>query len=155
MTPGVTAAKKAGVSYQTHEYEHDGNAPSYGEEAAEKLGVEAAGIFKTLVVEADGGQLVVAVVPVLMSLDLKAAASALRVKKLKMADKTLVQRTTGYVLGGVSPLGQKKLLRTLIDQSAESLVTMHFSGGRRGLEIEMAPQDLASLCKATFADIAR
>ncbi len=155
MTPGVNAAVAAGVNHQTHEYSHDRNAESYGVEAAEKLAVDPDCIFKTLVAQAETAELVVAVVPVLQSLDLKAAAAALKVKKLKMADKTLVQRTTGYVLGGVSPLGQKKTLRTVIDVSAQNNEIVYFSGGRRGLEISMAPDDLARLCHAEFAPIAR
>lgn len=155
MTPGVNAAVKAGVSHQTHEYIHQPNAESYAEEAAEKLGVDPACIFKTLVAQADTAELIVAIVPVLRILDLKAAAAALKLKKLKMADKTLVQRSTGYVLGGVSPLGQKKSLRTVIDDSAHNSEVIYVSGGRRGLEISMAPTDLAQLCKAGFAPIAR
>ena len=155
MTPAVLAAQKAGIEFATHEYKHDRNAASYGEEASAKLGVPAGTVFKTLVTQSETGELVVAIVAVCQSLDLKSAATALKFKKLKMADKGLVQRTTGYVLGGVSPLGQKKALRTVIDQSAMSYKKVHVSGGRRGLEIELAPGDLAQLCQATFADIAR
>ncbi len=121
MTPAVVAAQKAGVMIGIHEYEHDSSAPSYGEEAAEKLGVDAAAIFKTLVVETANKKLAVAIIPVLDSLNLKLAAKAVGEKKAEMADGKLVERTTGYVLGGVSPLGQRKSLPTVIDASAETL----------------------------------
>ncbi|MEZ7195137.1 Cys-tRNA(Pro) deacylase [Pseudodesulfovibrio karagichevae] len=154
MTPAINAAKKAKINYTVHEYEHDPAAPSFGVEAAEKLGVPPERVFKTLVVDAGGG-LAVAVVPVLLMLDLKAVAKALKAKKAAMADVKVVERTTGYVVGGVSPLGQKKLLPTVIDESALDCGTMFVSGGRRGLDIELAPADLAALTRASFAPIAR
>ncbi|MGE4420755.1 MAG: Cys-tRNA(Pro) deacylase [Pseudodesulfovibrio sp.] len=154
MTPAINAAKKAKITYTVHEYEHDAAAPSFGVEAAEKLGVPPERVFKTLVVDA-GGSLAVAVVPVLLMLDLKAVAKALKAKKAAMADVKVVERTTGYVVGGVSPLGQKKRLPTVIDASAEGLETLFVSGGRRGLDIELAPADLAALTRATFAPVAR
>lgn len=123
-------------------------------EAAEKLGVPPERVFKTLVVDA-GGSLAVAVVPVLLMLDLKAAAKALKTKKATMAEVKAVERTTGYVVGGVSPLGQKKRLPTVIDASAQDCGTMFVSGGRRGLDIELSPADLAALTGATFAPVAR
>lgn len=155
MTPGVLAAKKAGVDYAVHEYDHDPKAESYGLEAAEKLGVDAAAILKTLVVELDSGALAVGIVPVLNNLDLKAMAAALGAKKAKMADPQKVQRSTGYVLGGVSPLGQKKPLPTVVDASAETLPRIYVSGGKRGLDISLPPADLARLTRADFASIAR
>lgn len=155
MTPGVMAAKKAGVDYSVHEYEHDPKAESYGLEAAQKLGADPAAIFKTLVVELDSGDLAVGIVPVLCNLDLKAMAAALNAKKAKMADPQKVQRSTGYVLGGVSPLGQKKALRTVIDATADRLPRIYVSGGRRGLDISLPPTDLARLTRATFSAIAR
>lgn len=155
MTPAIVAAESANIAFEVHEYQHSPDAPSYGEEAAEKLGVDPGSIFKTLVVESPDKTLAVAVVPVLKSLDLKAAARSLGVKKLQMADKEKVQRTTGYVLGGVSPLGQKKLLPTIIDVSARAHPVIHVSAGRRGLEIGLAPADLGLLCDADFADIGR
>ncbi len=153
MTPAINLAKKHNIPHTIHEYSHDDNHPSYGEEAAEKLGISTAQVFKTLVIEVDANALVVCVVPVSHSLNLKAAAKAVGAKKANMADKQDVQRSTGYVLGGVSPLGQKKRLKTLIDESAQTFATIYVSAGKRGLEIELAPQDLQSLCGAQFADI--
>ncbi|XXJ20551.1 Cys-tRNA(Pro) deacylase [Desulfovibrio caledoniensis] len=154
MTPAINAAKKAKIKYTVHEYDHDPAAPSFGIEAAEKLGVPPERVFKTLVVDAGAG-LAVAVVPVLLKLDLKAIAKALGAKKAAMAEVKLVERTTGYVVGGVSPLGQKKRLPTVLDASAQGLDTVFVSGGRRGLDIELAPADLAALTRASFAPIAR
>ena len=151
MTPAINAAKQARVNYTIHEYEHDPAAESYGEEAAEKIGANPAQVFKTLVVSLDGKDLAVGVVPVTAMLGLKQIAKAAGAKKALMADKQLVQRTTGYVLGGVSPLGQKKPLKTFIDQSAEDFETIFVSAGKRGLEIELAPADLARLTQARFA----
>jgi Cys-tRNA(Pro)/Cys-tRNA(Cys) deacylase len=154
MTPAINAAKKAKIAFTVHEYEHDPNCASYGLEAAEKLNVEATRVFKTLVADL-GGELVVAIIPVQAMLGLKHLARAAEAKKAAMADKTLAERTTGYVLGGVSPLGQKKRLRTFIDASAQRHATIHVSAGRRGLEIELAPDDLARLTGARFADLAQ
>ncbi|NVK38328.1 MAG: Cys-tRNA(Pro) deacylase [Gammaproteobacteria bacterium] len=153
MTPAINLAKKHKIAHTIHEYIHDDNHPSFGEEAAEKLGVSTAQVFKTLVIELDSKQLVVCVVPVSHNLNLKAAAKAANGKKANMADKQDVQRSTGYVLGGVSPLGQKKRLTTIIDESANNFATIYVSAGKRGLEIELAPQDLQTLCSAQFFDI--
>jgi len=153
MTPAINAAKQARVNYTIHEYEHDPAAESYGEEAAEKIGANPAQVFKTLVVSLDGKDLTVGIVPVTAMLGLKQIAKAAGAKKALMADKQLVQRTTGYVLGGVSPLGQKKPLKTFIDQSAEDFETIFVSAGKRGLEIELAPADLARLTQARFAPL--
>ncbi|MFL1404842.1 Cys-tRNA(Pro) deacylase [Marinobacter sp. M1N3S26] len=153
MTPGIESARKAGIQHTIHQYDHDANGESYGLEAAEKMGVDPARVFKTLVVETDGGQLVVAIVPVSTSLNLKKIAKAAKAKKAAMADKQKVQRTTGYVLGGVSPLGQKKALTTVIDDTANHFDTLYVSAGRRGLEIELAPADLVKLTNGIFADI--
>lgn len=153
MTPAIELVRKAGIAHQLHEYDHDPKSESYGTEAAEKLGLDPDRVFKTLVVETDAGELVVAIVPVSTSLNLKRVAKAAGAKKVAMADKQKVQRTTGYVLGGVSPLGQKKALKTVIDESAQAFDTIHVSAGRRGLEIELAPADLASLTRASFATI--
>ncbi|MES9997362.1 Cys-tRNA(Pro) deacylase [Desulfovibrio aminophilus] len=150
MTPAIEMAKKARIAFQVHEYEHDPAAESYGREAADKLGVDPGRVFKTLVVEAGAG-LVVAVVPVLRRLDLKLLAKAAGVKKAAMADVARVERVTGYVVGGVSPLGQKKRLPTYIDASAEAHPTIFVSAGRRGVDIELSPRDLAALTKAPFA----
>ena len=155
MTPAVALAKRSGIDFQTHQYAHDPNHPSYGEEAAEKLGIDPARVFKTLVISVDGKQLAVAVVPVAMKLDLKAAAKALGGKKAGMAEAKAVERATGYVLGGVSPLGQKRRLKTIIDEAARNLDTLFVSAGRRGLEIELAPDDLCELLGARYASLAR
>ena len=153
-TPALDVAERAGIKYAIHSYEHDVAQESFGLEAAEKLAVDAARVFKTLVA-ANGAELVVGVVPVTKQLDLKALASALGAKSLSMADVALAERTTGYVKGGISPLGQKKSLRTVIDSSATQYETMYVSAGRRGLEIELAPDELGRLTRANFAAIAR
>ncbi|GAB3374962.1 Cys-tRNA(Pro) deacylase [Spongiibacter taiwanensis] len=153
MTPAIDQARRAGITFERHEYRHDPKADSYGMEAAEKLGVSPQQVFKTLVAQLDGKELVVAVLPVDSQLNLKSLAKALAGKRAVMADKNAVQRSSGYVLGGVSPLGQKRALRTVIDASAESLPQMYVSAGRRGLEISLRPQDLAMLCDGQFADI--
>ncbi|MCP4117942.1 MAG: Cys-tRNA(Pro) deacylase [Desulfobacteraceae bacterium] len=155
MTPGIKSAKRAKIKYELHPYDHDPNAASYGEEAAEKLGVAPEKVFKTLVIELDGSTLAVCVIPVTNQLDLKAAAKVLGAKKAKMADKNRVQRTTGYVLGGVSPLGQKKRLTTVIHESAQAHPAIYVSAGRRGLDIELAPEDLKNLTSGSFAHIAK
>lgn len=155
MTPGIKSAKRAKINYELHTYDHDPNAASYGEEAAEKLGVAPEKVFKTLVVELDGSTLAVCVIPVINQLDLKAAAKVLGAKKAKMADKNHVQRTTGYVLGGVSPLGQKKRLKTVIHDSAQSHATIYVSAGKRGLDIELDPEDLKNLTSGRFAPVAK
>ena len=152
MTPAINAAKKAKIPFTVHEYEHDPNCASYGLEAAEKLSIDPARVFKTLVADL-GGELVVAIIPVEAMLGLKHLAKAAGAKKAAMADKALVERTTGYVLGGVSPLGQKKRLRTFIDSSAQTHPSIHVSAGRRGLEIELSPENLAGLTSAAFADL--
>ncbi len=155
MTPAIAAAKKAKITFQIHEYAHDPAALSYGLEAAEKLGVDPARVFKTLVATAGERDLVVAVLPVARQLDLKLLARAVGAKKAALTEVKQVERVTGYVVGGVSLLGQKKRLPTVIDASAQALATMHVSAGRRGLEIELAPADLAALTGAAFADIAK
>jgi Cys-tRNA(Pro)/Cys-tRNA(Cys) deacylase len=155
MTPAINLAKKSGIEFHTHAYKHDPSHPSYGMEAAEKLGIPQERVFKTLVVALDSGQLAVAVVPVSSQLDLKSFAKALKVKKVTMADAGKVERSTGYVMGGVSPLGQKRRLLTLIDRSASGFPTIFVSAGRRGLEIELAAEDLAKLLDARFTEIAR
>jgi Cys-tRNA(Pro)/Cys-tRNA(Cys) deacylase len=155
MTPAINAAKQARVPFHVHEYMHDPKAESYGEEAAVKLNLPLERVFKTLVVELDGKSLAVAVVPVSGKLDMKACAAALGGKKCEMAAQKDAERSTGYVLGGISPLGQKKRLPTLIDASAQGLSTLFVSAGRRGLEIELAPDDLVKLTAARFAEVSR
>lgn len=153
MTPATKQLKKQKTSFTTHQYQHDANANSFGLEAVEKLSLDARQVFKTLVVCTDTDQLAVAIVPVNMKLNLKAIAKTLKVKKVKMADAKRVEVSTGYVLGGVSPLGQKKSLQTVIDASAKKFAQIYISGGRRGLEIELSPDDLCKLCRATFDNI--
>ena len=155
MTPGINVAKKAKIAHTVHEYAHDPASESYGIEAAEKLGVPETRVYKTLVVSLDGRELAVGVVPVSSMLGMKQIARAAGAKKAEMAAPADVERATGYVLGGVSPLGQKKRLRTYIDISAAALPTIFVSAGRRGLEIELNPQDLKTLTGASFADIAQ
>ncbi|WP_328507441.1 Cys-tRNA(Pro) deacylase [Streptomyces sp. NBC_00391] len=153
-TPATVALSAAGVEFTVHAYEHDPAHPSYGEEAAEAMGVSPGRVFKTLVADVDGA-LVVAVVPVAGSLDLKSLATAVGGKRAAMADPTLAERTTGYVRGGISPLGQRKKLRTVLDVSADAHDTICVSAGRRGLEVELSPQDLLKLTEAVAAPIAR
>ena len=155
MTPAINAAKKAGISYRIHEYTHDPNAESYGLEAAEKLGVPAERVFKTLVAELDDGRLAVGIVPVATSLNLKSLASAVGARRAEMADMAKAERTTGYVAGGISPIGQKKRLPAVLDASAEAHETIYVSAGRRGVEIELSPGDLLRLINGQFAVIAR
>jgi Cys-tRNA(Pro)/Cys-tRNA(Cys) deacylase len=142
------------VGFTVHRYEHDRGAPSYGVEAAERLGLDPGAVFKTLVAEVDG-RLLVAVVPVSGHLDLKALAAAVGGKRAVMADPAAAERTTGYVLGGISPLGQRIRLRTVADASALGQPNVYVSGGRRGLELGIAPADLVALLDATVAPIDR
>lgn len=153
MTPATKQLEKHKVPFEILQYQHDANASSFGLEAVEKLALNAEQVFKTLVVCTDTDQLAVAIIPVNVKLNLKAIAKTLKVKKVKMADAKRVETTTGYILGGVSPLGQKKALSTVIDASAEQFSKIYVSGGRRGLEIELSPQDLARLCRAIFGNI--
>jgi Cys-tRNA(Pro)/Cys-tRNA(Cys) deacylase len=155
MTPALDLLKKVRAEHRIHSYEHDPKAASYGLEAVEKLGLESARVFKTLLAASEKGELLVAVVPVAGTLDLKALAQAAGVKKTEMADPAAAQRSTGYLLGGISPLGQKKRLRTFIDQSAQPFPTIFVSAGRRGLEVELAAAVLAEQTKAVFAPIGR
>jgi len=153
MTPCINIARKNKIAHTVHEYTHDPETESYGSEAAEKLGVANTQVFKTLVVSLDTSELVVAVIPVAAMLSLKHIAKTVGAKKAFMANKTDVERTTGYVLGGVSPIGQKKRLKTVVDISANQFSTIYISAGRRGLEIELNPADLAKLTNAVFAEI--
>jgi len=153
MTPAINTAKQSKISYHVHEYTHDAASESYGDEAAQKLGIASARVFKTLVVSIDTKTLVVAIIPVSSMLSMKLMAKAYGGKKATMALKSDVERATGYVLGGVSPLGQKKRLRTFIDSSATQFTTVFVSAGKRGLEIELSPQDLQQLSKATFVEL--
>ena len=153
MTPAINIAKKAKIAYTLHSYMHDPASPSYGEEASEKLGIPADRVFKTLVAQIDGRELVVAVIPVSSMLSMKQIAKAAGGKKAEMAKGTDVERSSGYILGGVSPIGQKKRLKTFIDETTQSFATVYVSAGRRGLEIELSPNDLKTLCSAEFYDL--
>ncbi len=148
-TPAIVAATRAGISFTLHEYEHDPRAESFGLEAAEKLGLDPATVFKTLVADIDG-TLTVAVVPVGSQLDLRALG-----KRAAMAETRAAERATGYVAGGISPLGQRRRLPTVVDQTALEFPTIHVSAGRRGLELELEPADLVRLTGARVARITR
>ncbi|HET9772613.1 MAG TPA: Cys-tRNA(Pro) deacylase [Acidimicrobiia bacterium] len=152
-TPATAAVARAKVEHRIHEYRHDPAAPSYGLEAAEQLGVDAAGVFKTLVAEVDG-RLAVAVVPVAARLDLKALAAAAGGRRAVLAEAADAERATGYVVGGISPLGHRKRLPVFLDESMRERPTVLVSAGRRGLELELAPADLAALAGGTFAPLA-
>lgn len=155
MTPALDLLKKVRAEHRVHSYEHDPKSASYGLEAAEKLGLDAQQVFKTLLASSEKGELLVAVVPVVGTLDLKALAHAAGVKKCEMADPAAAQRATGYLVGGISPLGQKKRLRTFIDESAQNFATIHISAGRRGLEVELAAAVLAQHTQGAFAAIGK
>ena len=153
-TPATVALTKAKIEFSTHSYDHDPAAKSYGLEAAEALGLAPEQVFKTLLVEVDG-KLTVGVVPVGKQLDLKAIAAAAGGKKAVMADPAAAERTTGYVVGGISPIGQKRALPTVVDSTATDHPTIYVSGGRRGLDIGLSPADLIAVTKARTAPIAR
>ena len=153
-TPATVALTRAGVAFTAHAYEHDPRTAAYGLEAAEKLGIDPDRVFKTLLADVDG-ELVVAVVPVDGQLDLKALAAALGAKRAAMAEPAVAERVTGYLVGGISPIGQKRRLRTVLDASADDHPTVYVSGGRRGLDVGLSPVDLARVTGATRAAIAR
>ncbi|CAI8240257.1 MAG: Cys-tRNA(Pro)/Cys-tRNA(Cys) deacylase YbaK [Glaciecola sp. HTCC2999] len=152
MTPAINAVKKAKVAFTTLNYEHDVNAQSFGLEAAQKLQLDPRSVFKTLVTQCDTS-LVVAIIPVKESLSFKKLAKLVNAKKAKMADPHIVTNKTGYIMGGVSPFGQKTKLTTIIASSALELNTMYVSAGKRGLEIGISPKSLNQLLDAQFADI--
>ena len=153
-TPATVALTKAKIAFTTHTYDHDPAAKSYGLEAAEALGLAPEQVFKTLLVEVDG-KLTVGVVPVDKQLDLKAIAAAAGGKKAVMADPAAAERTTGYVVGGISPIGQKRALPTVVDSTATEHAKVYVSGGRRGLDIGLSPADLITVTNARTAAIAR
>ena len=153
MTPAIEAAREANLSFQIHEYEHDPSIQSYGEEAAAELGVDRKRVFKTLVVELSTKELCVYVLPIMHQLNMKSAARVAGVKKATMANAKSVVRVTGYVLGGVSPIGQKRNLRTFIDTTAGNFDSVYVSGGRRGLDIELNILGLVDLLQADMVDL--
>ena len=152
MTPATKLLKANKIDFSIHEYEHDANAKIFGLEAAEKLNLRVEEVFKTLLVT-DEKNYFVAILPVHHQLNLKKVAQAVGAKKLKMSDPKDAERLTGYLVGGISPVGQKKRLKTVIDQSAQQLEKLYVSGGKRGLDIGLKPQDLAKVLSATFADV--
>jgi Cys-tRNA(Pro)/Cys-tRNA(Cys) deacylase len=151
-TPAVKALLVAGVDFTLHPYNHRDTATDYGEEAARAIGVDPQRVFKTLLADS-GDELVVGIVPVARRLDLKALAAALGVKKVSMADPEAAARSSGYVVGGISPIGQRTRLRTVLDASADHFDTIYVSGGRRGLQVELSPADLREITGARSADI--
>ena len=153
-TPATVALTRAGVPFTEHVYEHDPGASSYGLEAAEVLGLDPARVFKTLLTSVDG-RLVVGIVPVSGQLDLKAVAAAVGGKKATMADPAAAERATGYVVGGISPVGQKRAHPTVLDASATDHAVVYVSGGRRGLDLGLSPADLVRVTGATVARIGR
>jgi Cys-tRNA(Pro)/Cys-tRNA(Cys) deacylase len=154
LTPAVVALTQAGIGFTVHEYDHDPRATSYGLEAAAALGVDPDQVFKTLMADLDGA-LVVAVVPVSAKLDLKALARALDGSKASMADPRVAERATGYVTGGISPVGQKRQHPTVVDETALMWDAVYVSGGRRGLDLAIAPADLVAATGAITADVSR
>lgn len=153
MTPAIKQLEKNGIDHEVVSYDHDPAAQSYGLEAAEALGLDPSEVFKTLMAKLDGGQLVVAVIPVDSLLNLKSLAKAAGAKKAAMADPGEAERVTGYVVGGISPLGQRKRHRTFVDVSAADRPTINVSAGRRGLEVRLAPHDLVAQTSATLAPL--
>jgi Cys-tRNA(Pro)/Cys-tRNA(Cys) deacylase len=164
-TPATAALTRAGITFSVHAYEHDPAASSYGLEAADALGLDPDRVYKTLLASVDGstgttastgsGRLVVGIVPVSGQLDLKALAAAVGAKRAVMANPADAERATGYVVGGISPIAQKKALPTVLDVSATGYPTVYVSGGRRGMDLELSPADLVAVTRATVAPIAR
>ena len=154
MTPAIRLLEQAGVPFQLHTYEHDAACTDFGLEAAQKLGIDPQRMFKTLVVRCDTGILAIALVSVHDKVDLKKLAHALGSKKADLADPTLAEKTTGYVVGGISPLGGRKQLPTLIDEGIRQHATIYISAGKRGLQLELSSDDLIKLTKATVVALA-
>lgn len=154
MTPAIQALQRAKVPFTLHEYEHDPAADSFGDETAAKLGVPPARILKTLVAQTDDRKLVMGIVPVSGKLSLKALAAALKAKRAEMAEPARAEGATGYVVGGISPFGGRRALPVVLDRSAMDHATVFVSAGRRGMQLELSPADLARLTRAQLADIA-
>jgi Cys-tRNA(Pro)/Cys-tRNA(Cys) deacylase len=158
-TPATVALRAAGIPFTEHAYPHDPAVTDFGREAADALGVEPDRVFKTLLAAVDGGgvdgRLVVGIVPVTGKLDLKSLATAVGAKKATMADAAVAERRTGYVVGGISPIGQKTAHPTVLDETAELWDTVFVSGGRRGFDLELSPADLIRATSAVVADIAQ
>jgi Cys-tRNA(Pro)/Cys-tRNA(Cys) deacylase len=153
MTPAINLLKKNKCDFKVHKYDHDPACTNFGDEAVVKLGLDANQVYKTLLVELSPKELVVCVLPVSNQLSLKDVATAFGVKKAVMANKDEAQKVTGYLLGGISPLGQKKLLKTVLDESVNKFETIFISGGKRGLDIEVKPKDLQKLLNSKICEI--
>jgi Cys-tRNA(Pro)/Cys-tRNA(Cys) deacylase len=152
VTPAVVALDAAGIAYTVHEYERGEDLRDFGREAAEQLGLDHDQVFKTLVVVADD-ELVVAIVPVSCQLSMKRVAAAVGAKKAVMCEPARAERSSGYIVGGISPIGQRKTLRTVVDESAELFDAVYVSGGKRGMDIGLAPSDLVNVLDAIVASI--
>ncbi|RBQ29001.1 Cys-tRNA(Pro) deacylase [Aliarcobacter vitoriensis] len=153
MTPAINLLKKHKYDFKIHKYDHDPACTNFGDEAVEKLGLDSKQVYKTLLVELSPKELVVCVLPVCNQLSLKEVATIFGAKKSSMASRDEAQKVTGYLLGGISPLGQKKLLRTVLDETVKNFSTIFISGGKRGLDIEVKPKDLEVLLKAKIGKI--
>lgn len=156
MTPGIKALERRGIAHTLHRYQvSESDERTYGEAVAAALGAEPATVFKTLVAQLTGGELVVAVVPVTGALDLRRLAAVAEAKSAAMAEPSLAEKATGYVTGGISPFGQRKRLRTFVDSSAQRYETVYVSAGRRGLQVQVTPRDLVLVTGATVAELGR
>ncbi len=154
-TPAVSIATDAGIRFTLHEFTAADGDETYGEQAAAAIGVPAERVFKTLIAQSDGGCLMAAIVPASHRLDVKSLATAARAKRVRLADQDAATRATGYVIGGISPLGQRRSLPTYIDDSAFRFATIFVSAGRRGLQMEITPHDIVALCNAVPASLTR